>query len=394
MRTKERWGYRVMVRFPDGTKLRIRGVAPRDNNNKEAAKQAEREGIARALAEHEARKNAPAAAPAALESSEAPALAKEEPTVREMARIVLDLANLHNKETSTVRKEVLFRVHVEPYFGDRKLSEVTCAAIEDFQLAMSQKPRRAGAEAKLSPKTVNAATEVITNILGVAKRRGWIASVPEVNWLRAGAHRFDFLTFEEADQLIAAAEGELKTMILVALRTGLRLGELRGLRWEDVDLQAGRIRVAQSIVYVKRKGLPGRDIVTTPKSHKTREVPLSDEARAALRLHRHLRGPLVFCDANGKPVGHQHTQRDLWRACRRAELRELGWHVLRHTFASHLTMRGVPLKATQELLGHASITVTMRYAHLMPGITRDAVQLLDQPMQPAVQRAEPMAMSA
>lgn len=57
-------------------------------------------------------------------------------------------------------------------------------------------------------------------------------------------------------------------------------------------------------------------------------------------------------------------------------------------------MRGVPLKATQELLGHASITVTMRYAHLMPGITRDAVQLLDQPVQPAVQRAEPMAMSA
>jgi integrase len=194
--------------------------------------------------------------------------------------------------------------------------------------------------------------------------------------------------------LIAAADGELKTMILIALRTGLRLGELRGLRWEDVDLQAGRIRVAQSIVYVKRMGEPGRDVVTTPKSHKAREVPLSDEARAALRLHRHLRGPLVFCDADGKPVAFQPIQKLLRKALRRAKLRPLGWHALRHTFASHLTMRGVPLKVIQELLGHASITVTMRYAHLMPGITRDAVQLLDQPAQPAAQRGEPMAMSA
>ena len=378
MRTKERWGYRVMVRFPDGTKLRIRGVAPRNNNSKEAAKQAEREGIARALAEHEARKNAPApSAREASELSEASAPAKEEPTVREMARIVLDLANMHNKETSTVRKEILFRVHVEPHFGDRKLSEVTCAAIEDFQLAMARKPLRPGAEALLSPKTVNGATEVLTNILRVAKRRGWIASVPEVRWLRPAAHRFDFLTFEEADYLIATADGELRTMILIALRTGLRLGELRGLRWEDVDLPAGRIRVAQSIVYVKRKGEPGRDVVTTPKSHKAREVPLSDEARAALHAHRHSRGPLVFCDADGAPVAFQPVQRALRKVLRQARLRTMGWHALRHTFASHLTMRGVPLKATQELLGHASITVTMRYAHLMPGITRDAVQLLD-----------------
>src|SRR4051812_18548059 len=100
MGIKERWGYRVMVRFPDGTKLRIRGVAPRDNNTKAAAQQAEREGIAQTLADFEARQRAPQpAASGATEPSKAPALAKEEPTVREMARIVLDLANLHNKET-------------------------------------------------------------------------------------------------------------------------------------------------------------------------------------------------------------------------------------------------------------------------------------------------------
>src|SRR5882762_7301135 len=69
----------------------------------------------------------------------------------------------------------------------------------------------------------------------------------------------------------------------------------------------------------------------------------------------------------------------IWRACKRAGLRPISWHVLRHTFASHLVMRGVPLKAVQELLGHATIEMTMRYAHLSPDARRDAVGVLDLP---------------
>jgi len=65
------------------------------------------------------------------------------------------------------------------------------------------------------------------------------------------------------------------------------------------------------------------------------------------------------------------------RACRRSSLSKVGWQVLRHTFVSHLVMRGVPIKAVQELLGHADIKMTMRYAHLSPDTWRDAVKLLD-----------------
>src|ERR1700722_3016814 len=74
----------------------------------------------------------------------------------------------------------------------------------------------------------------------------------------------------------------------------------------------------------------------------------------------------------------------LWRACSRAGISRITWHVLRHTFASHLAMRGAPLKAVQELLGHASIEMTMRYAHLSPQVGRQAVALLDLPGSPAL----------
>src|SRR5690606_8228102 len=71
------------------------------------------------------------------------------------------------------------------------------------------------------------------------------------------------------------------------------------------------------------------------------------------------------------------TKWPLWTSAKNAQLRRIGWHVLRHTFASHLVMRGAPLKAVQELMGHSTIEMTMRYAHLSPDARRQAVKLLD-----------------
>ena len=149
-----------------------------------------------------------------------------------------------------------------------------------------------------------------------------------------------------------------------------RMGELLGLRWQDVDLQAGRLHVRQNV---------SRGRLTTPKNHRPREIPLGDDARQALHQHRHLRGAYVFCAADGERLTRSECKWPLYRACRRAGLRRIGWHDLRHTFASHLVMRGVALKAVQELLGHGSMEMTMRYAHLSPDVRRDAVQRLDGP---------------
>src|SRR5439155_641716 len=89
------------------------------------------------------------------------------------------------------------------------------------------------------------------------------------------------------------------------------------------------------------------------------------------------RSERVFCDAEGRPFKTGIMLSKLWRMCRLAKLRSIGWHVARHTFASHLVMRGVAIRAVQEMMGHASIVITQRYAHLAPEVSRDAVQLLD-----------------
>jgi len=122
----------------------------------------------------------------------------------------------------------------------------------------------------------------------------------------------------------------------------------------------------------------GNGITGTPKSGHAREIAVGDEVLKALKGHRHLRGPLVFCDLAGRVLTVGEPRYAMERICKRAGLRQIGWQCLRHSFASHLAMRGAPLKAIQELLNHSTIQTTMRYAHLAPEVAREAVRLLDE----------------
>lgn len=100
--------------------------------------------------------------------------------------------------------------------------------------------------------------------------------------------------------------------------------------------------------------------------------------RVRHRRRSALRGELVFSHADtGGMLTRNQVKRWLPRGCRAAGLREIGWHTLRHTCASHLAMLGVPLKVVQEILGHATLEMTMRYAHLAPDVKSQAVALLD-----------------
>jgi site-specific recombinase XerD len=107
-------------------------------------------------------------------------------------------------------------------------------------------------------------------------------------------------------------------------------------------------------------------------------VPLTRRLATALAEHRHLRSERVLCQDDCSPFTRQIVQNRMKLAARRAKVRR-GVHILRHTFCSHLSMRGAPAKAIQELAGHADLTMTQRYMHLSPAALDAAISLLEQP---------------
>jgi integrase len=147
-------------------------------------------------------------------------------------------------------------------------------------------------------------------------------------------------------------------MVTFAINTGLRLGEILNLRWEEVDLEHAVIKML------------------VRKNRRMLEVPLNDEAVAAMNGWCGLRKcEYVFYNPE---TGGQW--KDLWfglkKACRKAGLKDVTWHTFRHTFASRLTRNGVDLVTVKELLGHSSVSVTMRYAHTNCEAKRRAVGLI------------------
>jgi integrase len=142
------------------------------------------------------------------------------------------------------------------------------------------------------------------------------------------------------------------------------------LEWRDVDL--GKRQIC-----VQRSDWNGQ--VTTPKGGRLRYVPLTIRLAAALRDHRHLRSPNVLCQ-DGQPLTRQMVQYRVLRASGRAKLTQDGVHILRHTFCSHMAMRGAPPRAIQELAGHRELGMTQRYMHLSPAALDSAIRLLDQPL--------------
>ena len=297
-----------------------------------------------------------------------PRTSTEVQTLAAFADEYLKNCNTTNRPQYARKKKQIMHTHLLPAFGHLRLDQIGARAIAAYRSARTDPDDPDDA---VGPKWINNVVGVLLHILGTAHDWDIIQRKPKVKALRVPPAGFDFLGFDEADRLCAAAQsdGELWTaMVLTGVRTGLRLGELRGLRWRDVDLKAGRL-----VVNVAADEL---DTLHPPKSGRSREVPLGDDVIAALKAHQHPRTH-VFDNADGTLLTASQCRKPLHRIARRAGLREIGWHVLRHTFASHLFMNGTKPLEVQEYMGHATLQMTLRYAHLSPDPSREAVRSLD-----------------
>jgi integrase len=186
----------------------------------------------------------------------------------------------------------------------------------------------------------------------------------------------DLYDFEEFERLIAAArttDWRAELIVLLGGEAGLRSGEMVALEWTDIDFHAR----GQGQIAVQRSAWQGQ--VASTKRGRVRFVPLTRRLAAALRIRRHLRGARVLYQDSGAPLTEKVVQNVLLRAARRAGVRNNGPHILRHSFCSHLAMRGASAKAIQELAGHQDLATTQRYMHLSPSAIDAAIRLLDEP---------------
>jgi integrase len=308
----------------------------------------------------------------------------------------LTFSENNNKHSTAVSKRQLLKDHLIPYFGVMPLASIGPAEVEDFKACMRKKKsaahrrkegatksatrKRLNVEPKpLSLKTLNNVLTVLQKLLALAEEQRVIPQAPRVRLFgRLPKPPFDFLTFDEAEKFVATAEPDWRPALLVAVKAGLRQGELIGLQWSDLDLPRSLLHVRRTI---------WRGVEGLPKGGRERSVELPESVVEALKAHRHLRGRFVFCQEDGQPLTASRMAGPLRRALRAAgitrERGQIGWHDLRHTYGSHLAMRAVPLKAIQELMGHSTIEMTMRYAHLSPDSRREAVSVLDRPLAPA-----------
>ena len=253
------------------------------------------------------------------------------------------------------------RVHFQPFFRNKPVDRITRDDCERFDEEMDDKG--------LSPSSRASGLVILHGFLEHARERGWASGENPVRRVPRPSAPSDpdirYLSREELEAVLRAAENRLdRALYLTAAMTGLRQGELIALRWRDVDWSARRIRVRRSFTH----GAYG-----TPKSKRSsRSVPLATRVAAELERHFQASGyqrddDLVFGrPENGEPLDRVVVLRHFKKALKRAGVRTVTFHDLRHTFGTAMAAEGVPMRTLQEWLGHRDIATTQIYADYAP----------------------------
>lgn len=268
----------------------------------------------------------------------------------------------NNKYSEQRTKKYLLNAFLIPFFGKMQIARITTHDIERYKAHEGRNG--------VTSKTLKNRLTVLSKCLTTAYE--WLelaTQPPKIKWPKCSSYRTDYLSPEECELLLSHADGIIYEMVLTALRTGMRQGELKGLQWSSIDWQN------QSLA-VRHSRCDYRKALGSPKSNRERHIPLDIDVYEMLHKRKRDTG-YVFIDTDNEPFDDKRLNRRLSSICKKAGLRKITWHILRHTFASHLAMRGVPLTTVQTLLGHSNITTTMRYAHVAPSTLRTAIDMLN-----------------
>ncbi|MFZ5988395.1 MAG: tyrosine-type recombinase/integrase [Bacillota bacterium] len=267
--------------------------------------------------------------------------------------------------------------HILPFLGDIQLKDLSSLQIQKY---INEKSKT------LSPATVRKQFNILNSCLEKAVANELINKNPckhiELPILKQ--KEIKAFTLEEEKKFLECAKGDaLYTLFVVAVDTGIRLGELLALTWDDIDFESAEIRVNKNLITVKDfKGKTQRKNILklqdTPKTKSsTRKVPVT--ARA-LKLLQDIKSDriLVFCTRTNNYLSPRNIQRSFVRIAMKAGLDGCNFHSLRHTYATRMFELGVPVNVVSKLLGHAKASITSDvYISVIPQLKTDAVKALD-----------------
>jgi integrase len=285
-------------------------------------------------------------------------------TMEELCKRFKEWAKVH-------RRGVDYKTHVpiiEEHFKGRLISTITTPEVESFRKQRMDTPTTFKAIRKNS--TLNRELSTLSRMFSLAMKWELTDRNPavDVNLLPEPKGRTRFLLVEEAGKMLELAPRHLRPILICALETGMRRGEIMNLKWSNVDMKNNMIYVVET------------------KNGEPRHVPMSNRLRSTLAaLPRRIGSDYVFTGetkvGKGKQIGipgkpFNDVRTSFESVCTKAGITSFRFHDLRHTAASHMVMAGVPLKTVGEILGHKTSTMTERYSHLTPEHKRKAVEML------------------
>lgn len=287
-------------------------------------------------------------------------------TVQEFSEIWMrDKVLIRMSPSTKVNYARYLRRHVLPICGDVKLRELRVDHANRLVANLAQ--------AGHVPKGINMILGVLQSMMNDALEWQYLGKNPLARYkpVKEPELTFDYWSASEIQQFLNYSSLDpLVPLFIVALNTGMRRGELCALKWDRIDLVRNQIMVSRSL---SRYGLS-----ETTKSGKKRQVPINPVVKKALlKLKQEQRGDFVFCDEEGDPVDAHHLNRDFHRSQRKAGFtRLIRFHDMRHTFASHFMMNGGNIYDLQKILGHSTLEMTQRYAHMSPDHLEKAIQVV------------------
>ena len=284
------------------------------------------------------------------------------------------------------------RCRLVPNLGHLRLVELTPERLEAYLATEADSRRLDGRAWPLSHAYVAYEANVLKAALADAVRWGVLAANPmeRVRPPRAARREPQYFTADQARRFLdeAARTSRFHPLYLLAIRAGLRIGEIAALRWPDVDLEQGVVRVRHSLNVKSRPAVLG-----PTKSGRMRTVDIGPDTVSALRRHKAAQaatrlalGPdwnpegWAFTTATGRHIWREEIKRaDFDPICDRLSLPRIRLHDLRHTMATLMLTQGVHPKVVQERLGHASISMTLdTYSAVVPGLQREAARRIEE----------------